>query len=72
MAKARATASGVHRRIGARWLLKVSAPRRGLLTRYATCDGLTRHTTGNSCHRAGSRRIYMDGVPPSGGCPSLA
>jgi hypothetical protein len=35
MAKARATASGVHRRIGARWLLKVSAPRRGLKTRNA-------------------------------------
>ena len=35
MAKARATASGVHRRIRARWLLKVSAPRRGLKTRNA-------------------------------------
>ena len=29
MAKARATAKGVHRRIAARWLLKVSTPRRG-------------------------------------------
>jgi len=39
MAKSRATAKGTPRLIAARWLLKVSAPRRGLLTRYAACDG---------------------------------
>ena len=38
MAKSRATASGVHRLIGAGWLLKVSTPRRGLRTRLVGCD----------------------------------
>ena len=38
MAKSRATASGVHRLIGARWPLKVSTPRRGLRTRLVGCD----------------------------------
>jgi len=38
MAKARATAKGTPRLIAARWLLKVSAPRRGLSTRLAGCD----------------------------------
>ena len=38
MAKARATAKGLHRPVAARWLLKVSAPRRGLSTRLAGCD----------------------------------
>ena len=37
-AKSRATAMGLHRLIGARWLLKVSTPHRGLKTRYARCD----------------------------------
>ena len=39
LAKSRATASGVHRLIGARWLLKVSASRRGLRTRCVVYDG---------------------------------
>jgi hypothetical protein len=39
MVKARATASGVHRLIAAHWLLKVSAPRRGLKTRGPRDDG---------------------------------
>ena len=38
-AKSRATAMGLHRLIGARWLLKVSTPRRGLKTRCAGYDG---------------------------------
>jgi len=38
MAKARATAKGTPRLIAVRWLLKVSAPRRGLSTRLAGCD----------------------------------
>ena len=38
MAKAKATAKGTPRLIAARWLLKVSAPRRGLKTRLAGCD----------------------------------
>ena len=39
VAKSRATASGTPRLIAARWLLKVSAPRRGLKTRFARYDG---------------------------------
>ena len=39
MAKSRATAKGTPRLIAARWLLKVSAPRRGLGTRWAKDDG---------------------------------
>jgi hypothetical protein len=39
MATARATAAGIHRLIGTRWLLKVSTPRRGLKTRCARYDG---------------------------------
>jgi len=39
MAKARATAKGLHRPIAARWLLKVSTPRRGLRTRGTGYDG---------------------------------
>ena len=39
MAKARATAKGLHRPVAARWLLKVSTPRRGLKTRYAPYNG---------------------------------
>ena len=38
MAKSRATAKGTPRLIAARWLLKVSAPRRGLSTRLTGCD----------------------------------
>jgi len=38
MAKARATASDTFRLSAARWLLKVSAPRRGLGTRLTGCD----------------------------------
>ena len=38
MAKSRATAMGLHRLIGAGWLLKVSTPRRGLKTRLVGCD----------------------------------
>ena len=39
MAKARATAKGLHRPVAARWLLKVSTPRRGLETRGTGYDG---------------------------------
>ena len=39
MAKTRATAKGLHRPIAARWLLKVSTPRRGLKTRGTGYDG---------------------------------
>ena len=39
MAKSRATAKGTPRLIAARWLLKVSAPRRGLGTRWTKDDG---------------------------------
>ena len=39
MAKSRATAMGLHRLIGAGWLLKVSTPRRGLKTRFVRYDG---------------------------------